>query len=285
MDLLRDELRERGWVEGRHYVFERRYADGDRTRLPALAGELVQRPVDLILTTGGSRAPRAAKEATSTIPIVMLGVTDPVRLGLVQSLARPGGNLTGLSDVVSFDIDSKRVELLKEVAPQISRAAYIYRTVSTGESFVEGFKEAVAAAAALKVRLLPVLVDTRDQFPGAFDAITQQQAQGIIVDANPVNYANRQDIIEFAAKSRLPAIYPTGTFVSVGGLMSYGVDYQELFRRAGGYIDKVFRGANPGDLPIELPTKFLFVVNLKTAKALGLMIPRAVLARADEIIE
>jgi putative tryptophan/tyrosine transport system substrate-binding protein len=283
MDALRDGLRERGWVEGQHYVLERRYADGDITRLPTLAAELVRLPVDLILTTAGPRAPRAAKEATSTIPIVMLGASDPVGTGLVQSLARPGGNLTGPSDLVSFDIVSKHVELLKEVVPRISLVAYIYRTSLTGQS--KGLKETVAAAWAFKVTLLPVLVDTRDQFPEAFATIRRQRAQGLIVTANPVTFANRQAILEFAAKSQLPAIYPFGTFVSVGGLMSYGVDYLDLFRRAGIYIDKILRGTNPGDLPIELPTKFHLALNLRTAKALGLTIPPAVLARADEVIQ
>jgi putative ABC transport system substrate-binding protein len=215
----------------------------------------------------------------------MLGVSDPVALGLVQSVARPGRNLTGVSDIVSYDIEGKRVQLLKEVVPQISRVALIYRTPSRGGTFLETFKEAVAAATAAKVTLLPALVDSRDQLPEAFAAITRERAQALIVDANPVTGANRQAIIEFAAKNRLPAIYPFGVYVSEGGLMSYGIDYLEHSRRAGSYIDKILRGANPGELPIELPAKFLLVVNLKTAKALGLTIPPAVLARADEVIQ
>ncbi len=272
---LLEGLRERGWVEGRNIVLERRFSEGWVERFPDLAAELVQLRLDILLTAGGAAPARAAMAATTTIPIVMVTAGDPMAEKLVASLARPGGNVTGLS-MVHEEISGKRLELLKEVAPKISRVAVLYGGPV--------WKELDTAAKTLRVKLVPALADTPDQFPEAFTTVTRERADALNVVESALNFGYRQLIVDFAASNRLPAIGGWREFAEAGGLISYGVNLADLFRRAAGYVDKILRGARAGDLPIEQPTKFELVINLKTGKALGLTIPQSVLIRADKVI-
>jgi ABC-type uncharacterized transport system substrate-binding protein len=274
-------LRELGYVEGQNIVIEGRYY-GDRIeRLPALAAELVRLKVDVIVA-GASPAPEAAQRATSTIPIVMAYHSDPVGSGLVASLGRPGGNITGMS-VLSRELVGKQLQLLKETIPGISRLAVLANpTVPTN---VFQLKEAEAAARSMNVRLQVLQVQVADDFAAAFSAMTKDRAGGLIVLGGSMFVAERKRIVELAAQSRLPSMYPLKQFAEAGGLMTYGADNRESFRQAATYVDKILKGAKPGDLPIEQATKFQLIINLKTAKALGLTIPQPVLARADEVIE
>jgi putative ABC transport system substrate-binding protein len=283
---LRELLRERGWIEGQNLVVEWRYAEAKYERLPALAAELVRLQPDLIMARGGPGA-TAAKRATATIPIVMYGATDPVGIGLVQSLARPGGNVTGLTDDQDPEIMGKRLQLLKEVAPAISKVAVLTRVPPSAVvpliSRYEAALEAGAKALGLQVRQWHL--EGPDDINKAFTAIRREAFGALDVVYVPVTWINRRQILDLAARHRLPAIYVHRTYALDGGLMSYGEDEREVPRRLAVYVDKILRGAKPADLPIEQPTKFDLVINLKTAKAMGLTIPQSVLARADEVIQ
>jgi putative ABC transport system substrate-binding protein len=281
IEAFRQGLRELGYVEGKSIVIEYRWAEGKFDRLPALAAELVRLKLDVIVTTG-STSTRAAKEATNTIPIVMTQDTDPVGLGYVASLARPGGNITGLSTLAP-EVSGKRLELLKEIIPKLSRVAVL--GISTRPGNAQSLKEVELAAGAFKVQVqyLDVL-DVKD-IETAFRATTKGHAEAILVLQGPLFISHRIQIVDLAAKSRLPATYNVPDFVHAGGLMSYGVSIPDLFRRAAMYVDKILKGAKPADLPVEQPTKFEFIINLKAAKQIGLTIPPNVLARADRVIK
>ena len=282
---FRQGLQELGYVEGKNIIIEYRNAGGKFDRLPALAAELVRLKVDVIVT-GGPPSARAAKEATATIPIVMIQVGDPVGSGFVASLARPGGNVTGLSGLAP-ELNGKRVELLKEIIPKLSRVA-VFGT-STSPDNAQSLKEVELAAKELKVQLQHL--DIRDasnpkDMETAFRAATKGRAEAVHMMVAPaVASANRTQIAELAVKSRLPVIYSGSAAVEAGGLMSYGVNINDLDRRAAIYVDKILKGAKPGDLPVEQPTKFELVINLKTAGQIGLTIPPNVLARADKVIK
>ena len=274
-------LRDFGYIEGQNITIEYRSTEGMAERLPNLATELVQLKVDIIVV-GGSPATQAPKNATKTIPIVMTNVTDPVGIGLVASLAHPGGNVTGLSNVGS-DLGGKQLELLKEAFPKISRVAVLSDSAIPGNAL--WLREMKVAAEAFRITLQPVDVHRPDDFERAFSAIKKEHASALSVLRNGVNNNYRARIVDFAAKSRLPAMYPDREFVEMGGLMSYGPNFVDLFRRAATYVDKILKGAKPADLPVEQPTKFEFIVNLKAAKQIGLKIPPNVLARADKVIK
>jgi len=281
-EAFRQGLRERGWVEGQNLVIERRYADGKLERLPELAAELVRLQVDLIVTSLDPQT-RAARQATPTIPIVMILGVDPVGSGFIHSLARPGGNITGLTVDVTPEIWAKRLELLKEAAPAVSRVALLW---NRGIEPVDLYrKEADAAARKLGVTLQDVEVRTTDGIEGALAAITKGRAAALLVPVDPVIFTQRRRVLEFAARHRLPAIYGIREMVEAGGLMSYGPMLSDLFRRAGLYVDKLLKGARAAELPVERPTRLEMAVNLKTAKTLGLTLPRSILVRADHLIK
>jgi len=279
---LLEGLRERGYIQGQNLVLECRYTEGRDERAPALAAELVSLKVDLLVANGTNQV-RAAKQATSTIPIVMLGVIDPVRRGLVPSLARPGGNVTGLADT-PMEMEGKRLQLLKEAVPKVSRVAVLGH--SSGLPGPDVFiREEEAAAQALHVTLQRYNILDPTEFTSTFAAMTKARAEALFVVSDPLWHDHEQRIVELAAQNRLPAVYPWRGFVTTGGLMSYDVIGLDIIRRIGFYVDKIFKGANPGDLPVEQPTRFELFINLKTAKALGLTIPPSLLIRADEVIE
>jgi ABC-type uncharacterized transport system substrate-binding protein len=280
-EAFRQGLREHGYVEGRNVVIEYRYAEGKLDRLIGLAADLLAQNVDVIVTVS-TPAAQAAKRATSAVPIVMATAGDPVGTGLVSSLARPGGNITGLS-LLSTDITAKRVELLKEVLPKGSRFSFLGNSTIPPE--VLGYREAEAAARHWGLRLEFVETRNLEEFEAVFAAAARTRVDAVIVTESTRNTEQREQIIRLAEKSRVPAIYGRREFVDVGGLMSYGPSYVEFFRRAVFYVDKILRGAKPADLPIEQPTKLELVINLKTANALGLTIPQSVLLRADGIIQ
>jgi putative ABC transport system substrate-binding protein len=280
-EAFRRGLRDLGYVGGRNLTMESRWSEGRTERLLALAIELVQLRVDVIVASG-TQAVRAARQATSTIPIVMAVSAHPDKIGLVESLARPGGNVTGL-DNVGPDLKGKQLQLLKEVVPKVSRVAVLWNPANLVETF--GFKEMVAAAAVIGVEIQSIDVRTPDDYLAAFASVTASRADALYAFGNPVNFKNRQLIADFALKSRLPSIYEERLFVESGGLMSYAPSFTDLFRRAATYVDKILKGAKPADLPVEQPTKFELVMNLKTAKALGLTIPPSLLQRADQVIE
>jgi putative ABC transport system substrate-binding protein len=276
---FRQELRRRGYMEGRNVVLECRHGEGKVERLGELATELVRLRVDVILAET-TPAIQAVRQATQTIPIVMSMAVDPVGAGLVASLARPGGNITGLS-AMGTDLSGKRVELFKEAIPKISRAAILYDPFSVSLQLTE----AQAAAAALRLQLEPFEIRNVDNLSSVFAAVERRGAEGFVTLPSIVLGANPKALLEFAAKGRLPAIYPQTDFVNAGGLMSYGTNYDDLMRRAAYYVDKILKGAKPADLPVEQPTKFEFIINLKAAKQIGLTIPPSVLARADRVIK
>jgi len=280
IDAFRRGLRELGYEEGKNIVIEHRYADGHRDRLPALAAELVRLKVDVIVTTGPT-VTRAVKEATVTIPIVMTSDNDPVGNGFVASLARPGGNVTGLSNLAR-ELSGKRLELLKEIVPRLSRVAVLGTSTSPGNA--QNLKEMELAAGALAVKLQYLDVLAPKDIETAFGAVRKGRAEAIHVLDSPVFGPQRTQIVGLAVKSGLPAIYHRSVFVEAGGLMSYGVIFTDMDRRAATYVDKILKGAKPADLPVEQPTKFEFVINLKAAKQIGLTIPPNVLARADKVI-
>ncbi|TMH21568.1 MAG: ABC transporter substrate-binding protein [Betaproteobacteria bacterium] len=278
-------LRDLGYVEGRNLVIEYREAEGKADRLPALAAELVALKVDVILAAGSTLTARVAKEATTTIPIVFAAVGDPVGSGLVTSLARPGGNVTGLSGLTA-ELVGKRLELLKQAVPGVDRVAVLWFPGALGErTDKDMLREAEAAARALAVRLQVVEARGPADFDRAFSDMTRARAGALTVLPSNMFLREHRRLVDLAAKNRLPAVYTFREFVDAGGLMSYGANQPDLFRRAATYVDKILKGAKPGDLPVEQPTKFELIINLKTAKDLGLTIPQSVLARADEVIQ
>ena len=273
-------LRELGHVEGKNIVIESRYAEGKLDRLPKFATELVGLKVDIIVSSGGTPT-RAAKEATVTIPVVMAQDNDPVGNGFVVSLARPGGNITGLSSVAP-ELSGKRLELLKEIVPRLARVAVIGQSANPANA--QSLKETELAAGALGVQLQSLDVRDPKDIETAFRAASKERAEAVLVLASLVLNSQRKQIVELAVKSRLPAIYYAPEWVEDGGLMSYGVSFTDLYRRAATYVDKILKGAKPADLPVEQPKKFEFIVNLKAAKQIGLTIPPNVLVRADKVI-
>ena len=273
-------LRELGYVEGQNIAIEYRFAEGRPERLPALAAELVRLKVDVIVT-GGPPAPEAAKQATGTIPVVFAVAADPVAVGLVASLARPGGNITGLASI-SGEVVGKQLELLKEVAPKISRVAVLQN--SSNQAHRHTLRQAEGAARALGVQLHIVEAHTPPEIDAAFAAMRSQRVGGVLVLRDPLFLTQRTQIAALAAKNRLPVVYGFREEAEAGGLMAYGASVPLMYRRAAIYVDKILKGAKPGDLPVEQPTKFDLIINLKTAKALGLTIPPSLLARADEVI-
>jgi putative ABC transport system substrate-binding protein len=281
IEAFRQGLRELGYVEGRNYIIEYRSADGRSERFPDLATELVRLKVDVIVTRG-TPAVFAAKNATGVIPVVMAASSDPVLSGVVASLARPGGNVTGLSSIV-HEVSGKRLELLREIVPGVSRIAVLFVMSNPAEALQ--WKETEIAASSLRVQLQLLDVRKAGDFGRAFDAAITQRAGALVVGLDTLTQVNHRPIVDLAAKHRLPAIYGAREFVDAGGLIAYGVSYPDLYRRAATYVDKILKGAKPADLPVEQPTKFELVVNLKTAKALGLTIPPSLLQRADEVIQ
>ena len=283
-EAFRQGLRDLGYVEGRNVVIEYRDAAGKPERLPALAAELVALKVDVILAVGEPHA-LAAKQATKTIPIVFTVAADPVASGLVTSLSRPGGNVTGLSSV-GPDLVGKRLELLKQVVPGVSRVGVLWQPGGADERTERDLlKGAEVAARALGVRLQFVEARGPAEFEGAFAAMTKARAGALTVLGSSMLLGERRRLVDLAAKHRLPAVYTARESVDAGGLMAFGANFADLFRRAATYVDKILKGAKPGDLPVEQPTKFDLIINLKTAKALGLTIPPSLLQRADQVIE
>ncbi len=282
-EAIRLALRERGHIEGQNIVIEYRYAEGKLDRLPDLAAELVRLKVDIIL--GGGDIPiRAAKNATKTIPIVMMGTgSDPVEAGLVESLARPGGNVTGLSNL-NRELGGKRLELLKEAVPKVARVAVLYDP-TVPDSVLEVKEVLPVAARALKMTIQPWELRGPDDFEKVFSAMGKQGPDGLYATAGPLMRPNRKRIVDFALKSRLPSMHSDRAAVDAGALMYYGADLAESYRRAAYYVDKILKGAKPADLPVEQPTKFELVINLKTAKQIGLTIPQKMLGRADKVIK
>jgi putative ABC transport system substrate-binding protein len=282
VDAFRQGLRERGYVDGQTIAIEVRYAEGKEERFPDLASELVHLKVDVIFATVAA-AVRAAKHATTAIPIVT-AVNDPVAAGFVASLGRPGGNITGLS-MMSPEVVGKQLELLRQVVPEIARVAVLTNPANPGSA--PQLRHAEVVARALGMRLQPLEARSPGEIDSAFAAMTRKRAGALLVLLDPTlaRAPQRERIAELAARSRLPAMYALRLHVEAGGLMAYGADVFDLYRRCGVYVDKILKGAKPGDLPIEQPTKFDLVINLKTAKALGLTIPPSLLARADQVIE
>jgi ABC-type uncharacterized transport system substrate-binding protein len=282
LDGFRQALRELGHVEGKNIVVEYRFAEGKFDRLPDLAAELVRIKVDVIVTTG-SPATHAAQQATRTSPIVMTMVGNPVPR-FVVSLAKPGGNITGLTQITR-ELSGKRLELLKETFPKISRVTVFDDAALTAQQFSGNLQETQMAAEAFGIKLQSLeLGGPNPDLDGAFRTATSQRADALVILPGPSLVVHRKRVVELAAKNRLPAIYPTKEFVEAGGLMFYGVDAVDLYRRAATFVDKILRGAKPADLPVEQPTKFELVINLRTAKQIGLTIPPNVLARADRVI-
>lgn len=280
-DGLRQGLRDLGYVDGRNAVMEWRWSEGKPDRLPALAAELVALKPDVIVASG-TQAIRAARQATSTIPIVMAVSAYPERLGLVDSLARPGGNVTGLTNVAP-ELNAKKLALLKETSPKVSRVAVVWNPDSPVEKLTVRDLQSVAPAAGVAIH--SVEVRSPGDLPAALAAAGSSGVDALHAIGNPTNFASRQLIADFARRNRLPSIYEERLFVEAGGLMSYAPSFTDLFRRAAAYVDKILRGARPADLPVEEPTKFELVINGRTARALGLTIPPAVMLRADQVIE
>ncbi len=281
LQAFRQGLRDLGWVEGKNISIESRYAEGKSDRLPDLAADLVRLKVDVIVTAVSPDAV-AAQKATRVIPIVMAAAPDPVAIGLVESLARPGGNITGLSQM-SLELAGKRLELLKEMIPSLSRVAVLWNAQGTASTV--GWKEIQQPARQLGVQLQSLKVRSPDDFDQAFVAATRARAGALFILPAPYVSGNLKRIADLAAKSRLPSIFHRSEFADAGGLVAYGPDRSDMFRRAATYVDKILKGAKPGDLPIEQPTKFELVINMKTAKALGIKIPQSILVRADKVIE
>jgi putative tryptophan/tyrosine transport system substrate-binding protein len=277
---FRQGLRDAGYVEGRDVVIEWRTASGDYARVPELVADLVQRRVDVIVSDS-TVGTRALKRATSTIPVVMATVADPVGSGFVTSLAHPGGNITGLSTMMT-ELSAKRLQLLKEAIPRVVRVAVLS---NPDTPYVPRMIEEVKAAApSLSIELKFIDVRTPEEFNSAFSAVSRAHVQALYVIDDRLFSTHRPVLLKLISNARLPAIYSSREFADEGGLISYGANWTDLFRRSAGYVDKVLQGAKPGDLPIEQPTKFELVVNLKTAKALGITIPESILLRADEVI-
>jgi ABC-type uncharacterized transport system substrate-binding protein len=282
-DGFRQGLRERGYTEGRTILIEWRWTEGRAERTPSLAADLVRLQPDVIVTAS-PQPTAAAKAATATIPIVFIAVADPVRAGLVATLARPGGNITGLATLVPEGFSGKMIELLKEAVPQVSRVAILTNPTNAILQQI-GANELPGVAERLRLTLLTVEVRAPDALEGAFETAVRSRAGAIMVAGDPLTFIHGARIAELAAKHRLPAMYLFRESVEAGGLMAYGPSFPDLGRRAASYVDRILKGAKAADLPVEQPTKFEFVINLKTAKALGLTIPPSVLGRADEVIQ
>ena len=278
---MNQSFRELGYVEGKNLTFERRYAEDRLDRLAGLAAELVSLKVDVIMAAG-TLAPLAAKRATSTIPIVMMSAGDPVGSGLVAGLAQPGANVTGMS-LMAPDLGGKRLQLLKELLPEISRVAVLWNAANPYSALV--FKETVGAARTLGVELQSLEIREPPDLDAALEAATGRHADALVAVEDPLTSDLRKKVAEFAIDHRLPTISGLRVFADSGALMSYGADLADIIRRSVVYVDKILKGAKPSDLPVEQPTKFELVINLKTAKLLGLTMPPLLLARADEIIE
>jgi putative tryptophan/tyrosine transport system substrate-binding protein len=280
VEAFRQRLREHGYVEGKNIVIEYRYADGKRERLPDLAAELARLKVDVIVTTGAVPV-LAAKKASPTIPIVFASSSDPVRSGLVSSLAQPGGTITGLSQMAP-DLDGKRLELLKEAFPKIVRVAFLWQAGGMRGNLELTDMEAAAKVLGIKLQSLPVR--SLGDLEGAFARAKKERAQALITTTGALIDTQQRQVLDFAVKNRLPAMYPNSEFVEAGGLMSYGSDNTDLWWRAADFVDKILKGTKPADMPVEQATKFEFVVNMNAAKQSGLTIPQKVLARADRVI-
>jgi putative ABC transport system substrate-binding protein len=278
---LRERLRELGYVEGQNVIYEPRWGDGQVGRLRSLAAELIDAKVD-ILVTAGTEAALAAKQATSSIPIVTATGGDPVELGLVGGLARPGGNVTGVISLIT-QLTGKRLELLKQLIPRASRVAVLRNPDNRSSAFT--LRDAESAAKSLGVVVQGVGVRGPGDLDAAFLAMKRARTDAVILGENTLFIADRRRIADLAVMHRLPMMVAAKEYAQAGGLVSYGTDYPDLFRRAAAYVDKIFKGAKPADLPIEQPTKFELVINLKTAKTLGLTIPQSLLLRADEVIQ
>ena len=288
LEAFKQGLRERGYTEGKNIVLDYRYAEGKLDRLPSLAAELVQLKVDVIVTTSGNSA-KAASEATKTIPIVLTTGADPVKSGLAESLAKPGGNVTGLS-IIEEDLSGKRVDILKETFPKMTRMAYLWHPLAVSYSAADttsgnpSYDQAEKATKTAGVQLLSYKVRTLAEIERAFADMPKVRPDALLVLQSPLMTLNSKKIVELALKQRLPGMYPTRQFAEEGGLMAYGPLIGDLYRRAATYVDKILKGAKPADLPVEQPTKFEFIINLKAAKQIGLTIPQWVLVKADKVI-
>jgi putative ABC transport system substrate-binding protein len=278
---FREGLREHGYEEGRDVEIVFRWAEGSYERFPALVDELIAADVDVIVTAG-TPAVLAVKKATSTVPVVMAAVGDPVGSGIVPNLARPGGNITGLSGLAP-DLEGKRLELLRELVPHLGHVAFFLNPAN--DFHTASMRQALAAAKALNIELQPCEVSKSEDLDGAFASIVKEKSDGLLILADRVFLHNRQRMMDFATEHRLPSVNAYREMVEAGGLTSYGPSYEEMHRRAADYVDRILKGARPGDLPIEQPTKFTLIVNLKAAKALGLALSPTLVARADEVIE
>jgi putative ABC transport system substrate-binding protein len=281
MNAFQKALRELGYEEGKNLLFEYRWAGGDDERLPELANDLVRLNVEVIVVSG-TPAILALKKATATIPIVMAAAGDPVGTGIVKSLANPGGNITGMSNMIP-DVGGKRLQLLKQFAPTAVHIGIIWNANNPFTQLV--IHESESAARILNVRLQPLQVQTAEDFDSAFETGTREHVDSLIVVEDPLTISRRRQIVDFAAKGRIPAVYGAKTFIDAGGFVSYGASFPDLYRQTAFYVDKILKGANPGELPIEQATKFELVINRKTAKALDLNVPDQLLAVADEVIE
>jgi ABC-type uncharacterized transport system substrate-binding protein len=278
---LRQALVELGYVDGKNVTYVGRWAEAKRDRLPGFVAELIDFKVDVIVTIGGPAA-EAAKEATSTIPIVITITGDAVGTGLIASLARPGGNITGITDPAA-ELSAKRLELLKEAVPKASRIAVLWN--ASDRAMTHRYREIERAARILRVTVQPLGVREPDDFDVAFSAMTRARPDALFLVTDALTTLNRKRVLEFAAVHRIPAMYEAASVVRDGGLMSYGADFDDIFRRAAVYVDRILKGAKPEELPVEQPTRYYLLFNLKTAKALGLTIPPSLLLRADEQIK
>ena len=278
---FREGLRELGYVEGQNIVIEYRWAEGKYERFPALIAELLAQRVEVIVTAG-IPATLAVKKATTSVPLVMVAVGDPVGTGIVPSLSRPGGNVTGVTSI-STEMDRKRLELLKEVVPNVSHIAVLWNAANPGQVVAE--KQTQAAAQVLRMKVLSLGVRTKEEIEDAFAAIVRERPDALLVLTDRLLLHHRARIMAFAAQHHLPGVHGYRELVEVGGLMSYGPSYADMHRRAAYFVNRILKGAKPADLPVERPTKFELVINLKTAKALGLTIPQSLLQRADQVIE
>jgi putative ABC transport system substrate-binding protein len=282
LDAFRQGLRELGWIEGQNIVIDYRFAEGRLDRLPELAAELVRLKVDVIVSLG-TQGVTAASNASGTIPIVMIGVRDPVGIGLIASLARPGGNVTGVSGSAGLEIVAKQLELLKETVPKANRVAVLSNPANAYHQLA--IRDMNVAARSLGVQLQILEARGPVEFDGAFAAMSKQRAGALLVVSDVIFNNHQTRLVDLAARGRLPASFGVRESVEAGGLMSYGTSFLDLHRRSAAYVDKILKGAKPADLPVEQPTKFELVINLRTAKALGLTIPATLLSRADEVIE
>jgi len=278
---LRDGLRELGYEEGRNVIIEFRWADGKYDQFPALVAELLAAKVDVIITAG-TPATLAIKKGTSTVPLVFIAVGDPVGTGVVPNLGRPGGNITGLSSIAP-DLEGKRLELLREVVPKLSHVAFFLNPANAFHT--ASMRQARVAAQSLGIKLQPMEVNKSEQLDGAFASIVKEKPDALLILADRIFLHNRKRMMEFAIQQRLPSVNAYRELVEAGGLISYGPSYEDMHRRAAVYVDKILKGTKPADLPIEQPTKFTLLINLKTAKTLGLTVPPTLVARADELIE